>query len=163
MIEKLLPKTFEKVAKEIAEEVKKASPNLQKAVINYGRKNRIEGASGFRHQIDVSIEIPGEKLFLVECKRYKSKVTLSHMLVLIARIDDICKKKRNKVSGIFFTTIGYTKPAKEVGSYYNIELNTVKDIKYFAVQVAGNVFVKAEPIEITCDISGNFLTDQNDA
>lgn len=163
MIKKLHPKTFEKVTKEIVKEVKKASPNLQKAVINHGTKNRIEGASGFRHQIDVSIEILGEKLFLVECKRYKSKVTLSDMLVLIARIDDICKKKKIKVIGTFFTTIGYTKPAKKVGSYYNIELNTVKNIKYFAVQVAGNVFVKAEPIKIRCNISGNFLKDQNDA
>jgi hypothetical protein len=162
MIKKLFPKTYEEVTREIVEEVKKASPNLQKAVINHGTKNRVEGASGYSHQIDVSIEILGEKLFLVECKRYKSKVTLSDMLVLIARIDDICKKKKTKVIGTFFTTIGYTKPARKVGSYYNIELNTVKNSKHFAVQVAGNVFVKPEPFEIGCSISGNFI-DQNDA
>lgn len=162
MTKNLQPQDFEEVTKEIAEEVKKASPNLQKAVINHGTRNRIEGASGFRHQIDVSVEIHGEKFFLVECKRYKSKVTLSDMLVLIARIDDICKKKKIRVIGTFFTTIGYTKPARKVGNYYNIELNTVKNSKYFAVQVAGNVFVRPEPFEIQCSISGNFLVDQND-
>jgi len=85
------------------------------------------------------------------------------MLVLIARIDDISKNNNIKVIGTFFTTMGYTKPAKKVASCYNIELNTVKNLKHFAVQVAGNVFVKAEPIKINCNISGSFLKDQNNA
>ncbi len=145
---------FEKLTKKIVEEVKKVSPNLQNAVIDHGTTNKIEGASGFKHQIDVSIEIPKEKFILVECKRYKSKVTLPDMLILIARIDDIRKKKKINVSGIFFTTVGYTKPARKVGSYYNIELNTAKDIKQFAVQVGGNVLVKATPIEISSGVKG---------
>jgi hypothetical protein len=158
-----MSRDFEKLTKKIVEEVKKASPNLQQAVINHGTRNRIKGASGFNHQIDVSIEIPSEKLYLIECKRYMSKVTLSDMLVLIARIDDISKNNNIKVIGTFFTTMGYTKPAKKVASCYNIELNTVKNLKHFAVQVAGNVFVKAEPIKINCNISGSFLKDQNNA
>ena len=154
-----MPKDYEKLTKAIVGEVKKVSPNLEKAVINHGTKNKIEGASGFSHQIDVSIEIPNEKLFLIECKRYRSKVRLSDMLILIARIDDICKNKKTKVIGIFFTTMGYTKPARKIGNYYNIELNTVKNIEHFAVQVAGNLFVRAEPIQIGCSISGDFLKD----
>lgn len=63
-----MPRQYEKITKGIVEEVTKALPNLKKAVINQGRKNKIEGASGFRHQIDVSIEMPSEKLILIECK-----------------------------------------------------------------------------------------------
>ena len=141
-------KKYEKLTKQIVEEVKKVTPTLQNAVIGHGTKNKIEGGSGFKHQIDVSIEIPNKKLILVECKRYKSKVTLSDMLILVARIDDINKKSKLNVTGIFFTTVGYTAPARKIGSQYNIELNIAKNIKQFAVQVGGNVLVKAAPIRI---------------
>jgi hypothetical protein len=157
-----MSKKFENLTKEIVQAVMNVSPNLQDAVIRDGPTNRIEGASGFKHQIDVSIEVPSEKLFLVECKHYKSKVTVSDMLVLIARIDDISKKKSIKVMGCFFTTKGYTEPARKVGSCYNIELNTFTDINSFAVHVAGNTFIKPAPIKIVTKISGGFLKDKDE-
>ena len=150
-------KDFERIVKTIAREVKKVSPNLENAAINFGPRNKIQGASGFRHQIDVSIEIPGKRLVLIECKRYKSKVTLSDMLVLIARIDDVSRKKRIHVSGNFFTTAGYTEPATKVGRYYRIDLNIVEDEKQFAVHIADNVLVKPEPLMTIDKLSGKFL------
>ncbi len=151
-----MSKYYEITVKTIADEVKQVSPNLQNASVNVGARNKIEGASGFRHQIDVSIEIPGEKLVLIECKCYKSKVTLSDILVLIARIDDISKKKRIDVSGNFFTTVGYTEPARKVGSYYKIDLNTAKDAKQFAVHIANAVLIKTEPFRAITKLSGKF-------
>ena len=139
----------------IAGEIKKFSANLDDAVIGHGAKNKIAGASGFKHQIDVSIEIPMKRLLLVECKRYKSKVALKDMLVLIGRIDDIRKKKNIDVTGVFFTTVGYTWPAKKVGDYNNIELNTIENVRYFAAQLAGNVLIKPPPFELKSNINAS--------
>ena len=140
-------KEFEKIVAKIAGEIKNFSGNLDNAVIRHGAKNRIAGASGFKHQIDISIEIPTKRLLLVECKRYKSKVALKDMLILVARIDDIQKRKGIDVTGIFFTTVGYTRPAKKVGSFNNIELNIIGDTRYFSSQIAGNVLIKPPPFE----------------
>lgn len=150
-------KEFEILVEEIAQEIKNFSASLDDAAIRHGAKNRIAGASGFKHQIDVSIEIPMKRLWLVECKRYKSKVALKDMLILIARIDDI-RKKRNidvDVKGVFFTTVGYTWPAKKVGDYNNIELNTIENTKYFAAQLAGNVLIKPPPFESKSNLSAS--------
>ena len=95
----------------------------------------------------ISIEIPNKQLFLIECKRYKSKVTLKDMLVLIARVDDISSKRSIDVRGVFFTTVGYTWPAKKVGNYNNIELNIIDNTRYFVAQLSGNVLVKPPPFE----------------
>jgi len=141
-------KEFEILVEKIAREIKKFSVNLDDAVIKHGAKNRIAGAAGFKHQIDVSVEIPMKRLLLIECKRYKSKVTLKDMLILIARIDDIRKKRNIDVGGVFFTTVGYTRPAIIVGGYNNIELNTIENIRYFVAKLAGNVLVKPPPLVI---------------
>jgi uncharacterized protein (UPF0305 family) len=162
------PTDYETLTRAIAEEVVNASPNLQRAVevpLPHGLRNKIEGVSGFKHQIDVSIEIPNKKLFLVECKRYKKKVTVSDMLILIARINDIKRKRtEQQVEGCFFTTEGYTKPAIKVGTFYDIELNTVEgikraDIKRFAVHVAENTFIQAEAAKFNPSASGQPLLE----
>ena len=133
---------FEELTRNVAHEVKKVSTNLQNGMILCGSKNKIEGASGYKHQIDVSIEVPNEKLILIECKRYNSKVALKDMLVLVARVDDINKGKKIDVTGNFFTTKGFTKPAEKIGKYYNIDLNTFKDLEHFAVHIGGNVLIR---------------------
>jgi hypothetical protein len=153
--------TYEKLAKEIVEAVVNASPNLKGAVTGHGPTNRIGGASGFRHQIDVSIEILNEKLLLVECKRYQSKVTVSDMLILIARINDIRKKRSEQVTGCFFTTKGYTGPAKKVGTFYDIELNTFTGVKPFAVHIAGNTFIKPEAMDLNVSVSGSYAKNRD--
>lgn len=150
---------YERLTKEIVDEVMKASPNLQGANRGHGPRNRIEGASGFKHQIDVSIEIAGGKIVLVECKCYKSLVTVSDMLILVARIDDIRKKRNEQVSGCFFTTKGYTKPAEQVGIFYGIELNTFSDVSAFAVHVARNTFIKSPPAKFAMKVSGYAQTE----
>lgn len=53
-----------------------------------GKANRIPGASGYRHQIDVSIHLFG-KIVLLECKRFNRPVAIQHALTLAARLQDI--------------------------------------------------------------------------
>lgn len=156
-----MPKAYEELTRNIAEMVVRVSPNLEGAVIRQGAKNWIKGASGFGHQIDVSIEIPNEKLVVVECKRYKSKVTVSDMLILIARIDDVKRMRSEQVTGCFCTTKGYTRPAKQVGSFYHIELNTFQDYKSFAVHIARNTLIKAEPLDFNIGGSGHYVKDRD--
>jgi len=157
-------KEFEDLTKKIVDEIKRISSNYENAVIKAGVRNRIEGASGFKHQIDVSIEINNDnckKLLLIECKHYAAKVALNDMLILIARIDDIKRNRKIDVRGIFFTTKGYTWPAKKIGESYKIDLNTAKDIKSFAVTINKNLYIKAEPFVINGEISGTWHSGDN--
>ena len=41
--------------------------------VAYGSNNKWEGASGLRHQIDVSVEWPGERLILVESQSVQKR------------------------------------------------------------------------------------------
>ena len=58
------------------------------------------------------------------------------------QVDDINKGKKIDVTGNFFTTKGFTKPAEKIGKYYNIDLNTFKDLEHFAVHIGGNVLIR---------------------
>lgn len=73
----------------------------------------------------------------------------------VVRIDDIRKKRNIDVKGVFFTTVGYTWPAKKVGDYNNIELNTIENARYFAAQLAGNVLVKPPPFELKSNLNAS--------
>ena len=139
---------FENLTKKIAKEISKSAKNLGDARITQGSKNKIEGKSGYKHQIDVSITTNGQ-LALIECKKYKDKVSLRDMLTLIARVDDIKKKySKFKVIGVFFTTQGYTRNALTLANAYKIECNIAKTIKNFAIHIAGNVLIRPRSLNM---------------
>ena len=139
---------FEKLTKRIAKEICKTARNLDNAKIRQGPKNKIKGNSGYKHQIDVSIATNDLRV-LIECKKYKDKVGLSDMLVLITRVNDIQKKYSEfKVIGVFFTTKGFTRNAVTLANAYKIEYNTAKSIKNFAIHIAGNVLIRPNALNI---------------
>src|ERR1035438_1643058 len=64
---------------------------------------KYKGASGHDHQIDVSAEIilAGCRiLILVECKKYRNRVTISDVLELVGRIKDIGAHKGTFVRAV---------------------------------------------------------------
>jgi hypothetical protein len=137
---------YEKLIKKIADEIRKASKNLCNAKIYQGLKNKIEGNSGYKHQIDVSITT-NDKLVLIECKKREEKVGLGDTLILIARVDDIRKKHPEfETTGLFFTTEGYTKNALTLAEAYRIVCNTAKSESDFAAQIANNVLIGAKTL-----------------
>jgi hypothetical protein len=78
----------EKLVALIAQGITSSAENMREADIAWGRTNKIIGASGYAHQIDVGISIKGE-ICLVECKCWKDKVGLESILVLAGRAREI--------------------------------------------------------------------------
>jgi len=149
---------FEKLTKRISKEICKIASNLHAGNIAQGSTNKIEGKSGYKHQIDVSIKT-NNQIILIECKKYKNKVGLSDMLILIARVDDIRRKYPDfKVTGVFFTTEGYTKNALTLARAYKIEWNKAKTIKNFAIHIAGNVLIRPKALNLQLQIKEPVIT-----
>jgi hypothetical protein len=84
------------------------------------------GRSGARRQIDVKItqgEGERELVTLVECKRWKEKVSRDRVDVLFASIDDL-----EASQGVLFTTKGYEAGAEAYAKSKDIELFIVRDL-----------------------------------
>lgn len=84
------------------------------------------GRSGARRQIDVKItqgEGKHEQVTLVECKRWKEKVSRDLVDVLFASIDDL-----EASQGVLFTTKGYEAGAEAYAKSKDIELFIVRDL-----------------------------------
>ena len=56
---------------------------------SHGPRNRLEGRSGYKHQIDASVDL-GDRLFIYECKSFTDKsIGLSYVLTLLGRLVDL--------------------------------------------------------------------------
>ena len=55
---------YEALMSRVAEKVRQGIPELSSSAIRFGRTNYIEGASGYHHQIDVSVAAPAVALGL---------------------------------------------------------------------------------------------------
>src|SRR2546426_96517 len=71
-------------------------PKLPKKKGQKIKSNRIEGISGYLHQIDVSVHC-SKNLILVECKKWKRKVEVGDFLAFLGRIRDIEEKFNNEI------------------------------------------------------------------
>jgi hypothetical protein len=114
---------YEKLVKEIFNKIYINARGCNPDKIKVGRTNRIIGKSGYLHQIDVSLHGANE-LILIECKKWKSRISVLHFLAFLGRINDIAPKIDNyNVSGMIFTTKGFQKGVIRLAEYYtNIEL-----------------------------------------
>jgi len=79
---------YEALTSKVARKMTNYTELVNYGTEKHGRGNKWRGASGFVHQIDVSLESNTDVL-LVECKRWKSKVNAATFLALLARLMDI--------------------------------------------------------------------------
>lgn len=86
----------------------------------------LKGKSGAKRQIDVLI-IQKNKfhkyITLVECKRWKKKVSRAIVDIVASNVEDL-----NANKGVIFTTSGYEEGAKEYAQYKNIDIFIVRDL-----------------------------------
>lgn len=85
-----------------------------------------QGRSGARRQTDVKFTHRAAGMTyttLVECKRWKEKVTRDRIDVLASSVDDLGASK-----GVMFTTSGYEAGAEAYASQKGIELFVVRDL-----------------------------------
>ena len=112
----MTPSQYERVFAEIVDAIVSKSRTLE---VNYESKNRVLVASGYSRQIDVSITSQ-TKITIVECKRWKTKIGLSTVMVPFARACDVQENNPGKivipiVASTKQPTRGAIKYAKHVG------------------------------------------------
>lgn len=95
--------------------------------IGCGRGNKIQGACGVRHQIDVSFvdrDFAQPTLVLIECKRQGKPIDLAQVKVLKATLDDILLSANtpNSVKAIMVATSGARSGAQTFADRYGIRI-----------------------------------------
>lgn len=103
------------------------SSNRKITKLGRGQKNKIEGISSVKHQIDVSFidhNFKSPTLVLIECKRFQNNsIELEHVKVLQATRDDIIQTKNiSSVKAIIVTTVGIQSGAQKYADFYGITI-----------------------------------------
>lgn len=130
--------------------------------LRHGRNNKILGASGQRHQIDVSFidnSFNEPTLVLIECKRYdeeKYPIELDLVKVLKATLDDITQafQKTKKSKAMLVTTAKVRQGAERYANYYGIVIEKLPHNKSFTFKYEN--FISAGVIISTGHMPLNF-------
>ena len=140
----LTPQEYEELVKILIDSLLKNNDVLKIEDVGYGKGNKIEGASGHKHQIDIAYrDLQNQSLILVECKRWQSKIKIDHVLAFHCRLVDIRKKQNVNAEGVMVTIVGYQKGAKKYGDTYGIKLGKVKDASEFGIFIRNLGFIGA--------------------
>lgn len=130
---------YEELTKQLVVALVKQVDGLQPKAANSGRRNRVMGASGFEHQIDVSIQTSGE-LHLIECKYWRRRVSPDAVLTLAGRMQDIAAANPNKaIKGALATTHGPSPGAEAVARYFKISSQRVTSAQEFALNYKNEI------------------------
>ena len=135
---------YEKVVAEIAASVARYAEGLPESATSYGKKNRWLGASGVRHQIDVSIEVE-ERIHLVECKCWDRPVPLEHVLAFYGRLQDIRPTKMKPVEGVIVSRKGFQRGAKKVATHFGIHWDVIESAEVFGYKFGPRIVVSPKP------------------
>lgn len=124
---------YENLVKQLMTNLVERVDGLPACAVNYGRKNLVQGASGYKHQIDVSIQIPNE-IHLIECKSWKKKVTPDALLTLAARLHDIRAANPVRiVKGALVTSTGYGHGVIPLAKFFAITLQQASSPQEFVL------------------------------
>jgi Restriction endonuclease len=126
---------YEQLVSEIAKDICQTAPELHGLVLGSGRNNRIRGASGYPHQIDVSLQETG-RIFLIECKRWKKKIGAAEVLVLAGRVNDIqAYSPEFKVKAILGSMCGASQGARQLAQHFDIDIEIVTSASEFGLRI----------------------------
>jgi hypothetical protein len=106
-----------------------------------GTGNRHAGASGYRHQIDLSLASPSD-LYLFELKCLNRSIGVEEVLVLASRRADIAAA--NPGVTVHASMVSLRRPSKNVprlAGHFQLELAIVEDIHSYGVSFSGSHFV----------------------
>ena len=135
------PEDYERVVAEIVRGICEGAPELNDIVLGQGRANRLLGASGYKHQIDVSLS-SAAKTYLIECKRWESKIGVEEIMTLAARSTDIAQAHEGNIAqAILASTKGATRGAIILARFFNIQLEVVHSAHVFGFRIGKQVRV----------------------
>ena len=128
----MTPEEYEKVASEIVQSIYKRVEGIAPKQVGCGRLNRFQGASGYRHQIDVSVG-DSKNLILVECKHWKNRVPVGKVLEFHSRITDIKPTKDVDIHGVIVSPHGFQSGAWTAANHFGIDLQFVRSAGEFGI------------------------------
>ena len=130
---------YERTVSELMESLVATVDGLSPNDVGCGRHNLIIGSSGYRHQIDVSFRVADE-LHLIECKRWKRRISAESVLTLIARIVDIQALNTSyRVRGALATTKGLQPGAAQLASHFGVATLIVKSPREFGLRYKNHI------------------------
>jgi len=124
---------YENLVAEIANGIKQQHGHLSDVTLSFGRTNKIMGTSGYKHQIDVSLQ-GLNLLFIIECKKWHKRIGPSEVLVLAGRKMDI-ETEGCKVVPILTSMKGATEGANKLARHFGVALEIVKSAHEFGLRI----------------------------
>jgi len=167
------PAEYEQIVGELYREIYEIAEGIPPDQIKagYGPRNRLQGVSGYRHQIDVSVIGP-QDLILVECKCWTKKVRVEQVLAFAGRVCDIGLAFSGRtIHAAIATTVGFQTGAEMVAKHFNIDLRRVTSPSEFAAAYKNHVMrglheITRTSVEIAierqCSKCGTTLVPQDD-
>ena len=102
-----------------------------------GKANLITGASGFSHQIDVSIHLP-EEIVLIECKLLRRRVQVSHALTLAARLLDIQQAHpKHRVTASLVSMNSVAIGSFKIAAHFGLSVDQVMGLDEYVMTLLG--------------------------
>lgn len=131
----MTPAEYEVLLADIAQGIQQRQLDLSPLRLGSGRSNRVMGASGYKHQIDVSLQ-DLNRLFIIECKRWDKRIGVAELLILASRTTDIQKQHSSyTVTPILATTKGATFGACKLADHFNVAIEIVKSAHEFGLRL----------------------------
>jgi hypothetical protein len=131
---------YEQLVKNLVTLLSEACTMLGTGRVRGGATNRIIGASGFAHQIDVSLELPTH-LVLIECKYWSRAVGAEAVLTLASRLQDIRAATSKDVSASLVSDFGITGGAETLAGYFGVQIDLVAGFDEYALTLLNRHFV----------------------
>jgi hypothetical protein len=134
---------YEQLVRDLIEGLTHAAEALGSPLIGHGRQNKIPGASGFRHQIDVSLKT-NRVLLLFECKCWKERepVGVEAVLVMASRLADIrAANPELEVEAAIVSTKPATSDANLVARFFGVQLDIVSSPREYALRIRERGFL----------------------
>ena len=150
---------YENLVKQVVGSLLKAVEGLPDDSVEWGRRNHQTGASGYRHQIDVSVRTVTE-IHLIECKYWKRRVTPEALLSFVARVRDTSETNPGRVvKGAVATTRGHSEGVRTLAEYFDVTLQRVASPDDFAILYKSNIHlhVPAETAKLTDIIEAELM------
>lgn len=129
------PEEYETLVSTIANNIQQCHSILFSLKLGAGRKNLIAGASGYKHQIDVSLQ-DAKRFFIIECKKWVKPIGVNEVLVLTARAADVQKLYPSlAITPILVSTKNITSGAQQLADYFRVAVEIVKSADEFGFRI----------------------------
>jgi hypothetical protein len=122
----MTPAEYEKLISEISHEMTNSPELRAQAKIRFGRENKWTGASGFDHQIDVSME-SSTQILLIECKHWPERnIEPEAFLTIWGRVLDIengPSANEKRVRGVLVGPKDFNEGVYKLANFYRSKMS----------------------------------------